>query len=43
MCIMQMREVVKSPEKQMAEVMRHPFPLIGLKLDMAFLKSVCNG
>lgn len=41
--IMQMRELVKSPEKQMAEVMRHPFPLIGLKLDMAFLKSVCNG
>ena len=38
-----MKEVLRSPEKQLAEVMRHPFPVLGLKLDMAFLKAVCNG
>ena len=40
---LQMKEVLRSPEKQLAEVMRHPFPVLGLELDMALLKAVCNG
>ncbi|CAK0784754.1 hypothetical protein CVIRNUC_007958 [Coccomyxa viridis] len=39
----EMKEVLRSPEKQLAEVMKHPFPVLGLELDMALLKAVCNG
>ncbi len=39
---MQMEEVLRSPEKQLSEVMRHPASLLGITLDMAFLKSICN-
>ena len=39
----QMKEVLQSPEKQLAEVVRHPYSVLGLNLDMAFLKAVCNG
>ncbi|CAL5223200.1 g5675 [Coccomyxa viridis] len=38
----EMEEVLRSPEKQLGEVMRHPASLLGITLDMAFLKSVCN-
>lgn len=38
-----MEEVLRSPEKQLAEVINKPlFPMLGTSLDMAFFKSVCN-
>ena len=39
---LQMEEVLRSPEKQLVEVMRHQPSLLGVALDLAFLKSVCN-
>ena len=42
MCCVQMKEVLRSPEKQLHEVMRHPTSMLGITLDLVFLKAVCN-